>query len=128
MKTTNVITIRNILILLVGACYCVVGGLFLANSALIEAFIGWLPLTMYVISAIIVVPIVLKNRGAWDEFISHLFYRMMAFAFAITVIPLGVLAYLNYQDGMSGHLIIGIIMLGFGAPTILFTLMVTGKN
>ena len=83
---------------------------------------------MYVISAIIVVPIVLKNRGAWDEFISHLFYRMMAFAFAITVIPLGVLAYLNYQDGMSGHLIIGIIMLGFGAPTILFTLMVTGKN
>lgn len=67
MKTTNAITIRNILILLVGACYCVVGRLFLANSALIEAFIGWLPLTMYVISAIIVVPIVLKNRGAWDE-------------------------------------------------------------
>ena len=123
MKTDKIINIRNSLILLIGAAYCIIGGLLFVNFHFPYGIIPWLPLTILIVSAIILGALIKKARGAWDERTKHQFYRFLALAYGLTNIPPALLISFNAEDGMVNfNQVAGIMMLGFGVPTILFAL------
>ena len=123
MKTEKIINIRSSLILLTGTAYCAVGGLLLAEFAEIDSILGPLPLTILIISTVILGPLIKQSKGAWDEYTKAQFFKMATLGFGLINTSLALLLNFSAENGMvTVSQVSSIMMLGFGVPAILFAL------
>ncbi len=123
MKTEKIINIRRSLILLTGTAYCAVGGLLLAEFAEIDSILGPLPLTILIISTVILGPLIKQSKGAWDEYTKAQFFKMATLGFGLINTSLALLLNFSAENGMvTVSQVSSIMMLGFGVPAILFAL------
>ena len=123
MKTEKIINIRRSLILLTGTAYCAVGGLLLAEFTEIDSILGPLPLTILIISTVILGPLIKQSKGAWDEYTKAQFFKMATLGFGLINTSLALLLNFSAENGMvTVSQVSSIMMLGFGVPAILFAL------
>ncbi len=123
MKTEKIINIRSSLILLTGTAYCAVGGLLLAEFTEIVSILGPLPLTILIISTVILGPLIKQSKGAWDEYTKAQFFKMATLGFGLINTSLALLLNFSAENGMvTVSQVSSIMMLGFGVPAILFAL------
>ncbi len=123
MKTEKIINIRRSLILLTGTAYCAVGGLLLTEFTEIDSILGPLPLTILIISTVILGPLIKQSKGAWDEYTKAQFFKMATLGFGLINTSLALLLNFSAENGMvTVSQVSSIMMLGFGVPAILFAL------
>ncbi len=123
MKTEKIINIRRSLILLTGTAYCAVGGLLLTEFTEIDSILRPLPLTILIISTVILGPLIKQSKGAWDEYTKAQFFKMATLGFGLINTSLALLLNFSAENGMvTVSQVSSIMMLGFGVPAILFAL------